>query len=192
MSNDYVLNLTPTDFERYCYDILKGYAEEECLKDFIISHNKKIEADDGTYQIDIYAEFTALGSTIKVLCECKQYATSVSREKVSVLHDKLNSIGAHKGILLSTSEFQSGAIQYAKKHGIKLIKVEDRQLTNYSHSNENDTYEEYDPFLYGEKQMPPVIASCYTTTDDEPKIIYPSKSMIRDIYIEMNKLIKKE
>ena len=43
MRNDYVLSLTPTEFEKYCYEILKGYAEEESLKDFTITHNKKIE-----------------------------------------------------------------------------------------------------------------------------------------------------
>ena len=93
------------------------------------------ESEDGTYQIDVYAEFTALNSKFKVLCECKQYTSSVSREKVAVLHDKIESIGAHKGILLATSDFQSGAIQYAQAHGIALIKVEDHTLENYSFSN---------------------------------------------------------
>lgn len=192
MSNDYVLSLTPTDFEHFCYDILKGYAEEESLKNFTITHNEKIKADDGTYQIDIYAEFTALSSNIRILCECKQYTSPINREKVVILRDKLNSIGAHKGILLSTSEFQSGAIQYAKVHGIALIKVEDYQTVNYSHSNGSDVYDENDPFLYGEKHMPPVIAINCTTADDVPKRIYPSRSIIRNLYTEMNKLIKKE
>lgn len=192
MGSDYVLSLTPTEFERYCYDILKGYAEEENLKNFTITHDEKITADDGTYQIDIYAEFTALSSTIKVLCECKQYKPRINRDKVVILRDKLNSIGAHKGILLSTSEFQSGAIQYAKVHGIALIKVEDHGTVQYSHSNGSDIIDENDPFLYGEKHMPPVIATNYTTADGKPKRIYPTRSIIRNIYIEMNKLVKKE
>lgn len=189
MSNDYVLSLTPTEFEKYCCEILKGYAEEEQLKDFLITHNEKIETCDGTYQIDVYAEFTALNSKIKVLCECKQYNSSITREKVVLLRDKLSSTGSHKGILLATSDFQSGAIQYAKVHGIALIKVEDHTLENYSFSNGTDIFEENDPFLYGVFHMPPVLATNYSTKNDEAYRVYPTKSMMRDLIIEQTKRV---
>ena len=189
MSNDYVLGLSPTDFEKHCYSILEGYAEEEGLKDFTITHNGRIETYDGTYQIDVYAEFTALNSKFKVLCECKQYTSSVSREKVAVLHDKIESIGAHKGILLATSDFQSGAIQYAQAHGIALIKVEDHTLENYSFSNGSGILDENDPFAYGVLHMPPVVASIYSTSNNEPQMIYPTKTMMHDLIIEQNKRV---
>lgn len=35
----------------------------------------------------------------------------------------VQSLGAQKGILISTSNFQSGAIEYAKTHGIALIQM---------------------------------------------------------------------
>ena len=189
MSNDYVLGLSPIEFEKHCYDILKGYAEEECLKDFTITHNVRIESYDGTYQIDVYAEFTALNSKFKVLCECKQYTSYVSREKVAVLHDKIKSIGAHKGILLATSDFQSGAIQYAQAHGIALIKVEDHTLENYSFSNGSGILDENDPFAYGVLHMPPVVASIYSTSNNEPQMFYPTKTMMHDLIIEQNKRV---
>jgi len=189
MSNDYVLGLSPTDFEKHCYSILEGYAEEEGLKDFTITHNVRIETYDGTYQIDVYAEFTALNSKFKVLCECKQYTSSVSREKVAVLHDKIKSIGAHKGILLATSDFQSGAIQYAKAHGIALITVEDYTLKNHSFSNESGILDENDPFAYGVLHMPPVVASVYSEDMNEPQRIYPTRAMIGKLMLEQTKRI---
>ena len=189
MSNDYVLGLSPTDFEKYCYDFLKGYAEEEKLKNFSITHNVKIETYDGTYQIDVYAEFTALNSKFKVLCECKQYTSSVSREKVAVLHDKLESIGAHKGILLATSDFQSGAIKYAKAHGITLITVEDHTFKNHSFSNESGILDENDPCTYGIRHMPPVIASIVSTETGTPQRIYPTKTMLKNLLIEQTKRV---
>lgn len=189
MSNDYVLGLSPIEFEKHCYNILKGYAEEECLKDFTITHNVRIESYDGTYQIDVYAEFTALNSKFKVLCECKQYTSSVSREKVAVLHDKIKSIGAHKGILLATSDFQSGAIQYAQVHGIALIKVEDHTLENYSFSNGSGILDENDPFAYGVLHMPPVVASVYSEDMNEPQRIYPTRAMIGKLLLEQTKRI---
>ena len=57
------------------------------------------------------------------LVECKHYKNPITREKVQALNSKILSIGAHKGILISTSNFQSGAIEYAGKHGIALIQI---------------------------------------------------------------------
>ena len=105
-----ISDMTPTEFERCCLDILSGYAEEEHLNGFEITHNKIIKASDGRYQIDVYAEFTAMGARFKILCECKKYKYRVGWEKVAVLHRKLDSIGAQKGILISTSDFQSTRI----------------------------------------------------------------------------------
>ena len=157
--------------------------------DFTITHNKKIETYDGKYQIDVYAEFTALNSKIKVLCECKQYTSSIKRETVTALHNKLNSIGANKGIIFSTSDFQSGAIQYAKAHGIALITVEDNTLKNHSFSNESGILDENDPFAYCVLHMPPVVASVYGEDMNEPQRIYPTRAMIGKLMLEQTKRI---
>lgn len=93
------------------------------MKDFTIEHNKIIKGDDGDYQIDIFASFTAMGVKIKVLAECKRYSSPVTREKVVILADKVKQLGAHKGILISTSGFQSGALKYGDKHGIALLQI---------------------------------------------------------------------
>ena len=80
---DLVCSMTPTEFEKYCGEILRGYAEAEQLKDFTITHNTDLTSHDGTYQIDLYATFTAMGSKFKVICECKRYKDKVNREKSS-------------------------------------------------------------------------------------------------------------
>ena len=188
MDQQYVCSITPTEFEKYCLEILSGYAEEEKLKNFKITHNVKIPVEDGTYQIDVYASFTAMGVEFKVLCECKQYSSPVGREKVVILNDKLKSLGAQKGILLSTSGFQSGAIQYAKVHGIALIRVEDYHFEYLSHSNGQLENDDDDPFLYAEKNMPPYVA--FECTDDEPRKIYPTRAMIKELLLEMNRKVK--
>jgi restriction system protein len=120
--NNY-LELTPEQFERYSLDILAEQTKN--FENLIIEHDKIVEAFDGNYQIDGYVEFSLMGVTYKTLIECKHYKSAINREKVQILHSKINSIGAHKGILISTSNFQSGAIDYAKKHGIALIQLTD-------------------------------------------------------------------
>jgi len=120
---DKYLELTPEQFERYSLDILAEQTKN--LENLIIEHDKIIKTFDGNYQIDGYIEFSLMGVTYKTLVECKHYKTAINREKVQILHSKISSIGAHKGILISTSNFQSGAIGYAKQHGIALIQLTD-------------------------------------------------------------------
>lgn len=59
--------INPTEFEVFCMETLKAYAERENLQNFSIKHDQKIESDDGTYQIDVIAEYTALGAKNVVL-----------------------------------------------------------------------------------------------------------------------------
>ena len=193
MEQRYVCSITPTEFEKYCMEILCGYAEKENLIDFTIDHNVKIPASDGTYQIDVYASFMAMGVRFKVLCECKQYSSSVSREKVAVLKDKLQSIGAQKGILLSTAGFQSGALEYAKAHGIALVQVYDRSCDFLCHSSGEAEFDENDPFLYGERKMPPYVGIDVTDTNDEGEVcrVYPTREIVGKILDEMERLIEK-
>ena len=56
-----------------------------------------------------------MGVRYVTLVECKHYRSPITREKVQILYDKIRAIGANKGVLISTSNFQIGAIKYAKK-----------------------------------------------------------------------------
>ena len=133
-----------------------------------------------------------MGVEFKVICECKRYKSSVNREKVVILADKIKSLGAHKGILLSTSSFQSGAIQYAKEHGIALIQVFDNNLAHYSHASGSNKTGRKDPFVYGYYAMPPYKAIDCTAETMEAKAVYPTRFMIRKIYSEMFRLIREK
>lgn len=184
-----VFDMTPTDFEMYCRDILSAYASKENLPNFEIVHNKKIPAIDGTYQIDVYASFTALGCKIKMLCECKRYKSPVKREVVSQLHDKLGSIGAHKGMIMSTGGFQTGAVEYGKAHGIALVHVKDRECTFLAHSKDTKPSYDDDPFTYADRHLPPIEAIDCTSDDEMLCGFYPTPAMEKAVNDEMERLI---
>ena len=129
-----VADMTSTEFEIYCMNILKTCAEKEGLHNFSIKHNDHFVAHDGTYQIDISAEYTALGVKNTVLIECKKYTRSVERKVVTDLCKKIETLGANKGIIISTAGFQSGAVQFAKQHGIALLQMIDRKLKHIVNS----------------------------------------------------------
>ena len=127
-------DISPTDFELLCLETLKAYGEKEGLKDFSISHNQKVETFDSTYQIDILAEYTALGCKHKVIVECKKLSRNVERSVVTDLYAKTQSIGAQKAILISTSGFQADAVKYAGVHGIALWQICDEKIKHITAS----------------------------------------------------------
>ena len=159
---------------------MKAYAESESLKDFFMIHNQKIQTDDGDYQIDIYAEFIALSVRFKVIVECKRYTRPVEREKIVVLADKVRSLGGHKGILISTSGFQSGASEYAKKHGIALLQIFDKHVMHIQNSLHSEMNRLLMEFI---NQSPKYYAYQwnYNLHDFPDKQIYPTKSMVLDL-----------
>ncbi|MGB3589469.1 MAG: restriction endonuclease [Tunicatimonas sp.] len=131
--------ITPREFEELIYKYLAHSGEK--LNKFKSSHDEKIERTDGTYQIDVYVEFEALGGELKVLIECKRYKNKIKREIVQLLYDKIRSIGAHKGMIFATSCFQSGSIQYAEDHGIALIRVIEGRYTYVTKSQGVQSFE---------------------------------------------------
>ncbi|MCM1149579.1 MAG: restriction endonuclease [Butyricicoccus sp.] len=181
---EFVASVSPTEFETLCIEILKSYAEAENLVDFSIQHNVHIPADDGTYQIDIYASFIAMGVEFKVIAECKRYSKAVPREKVAVLVDKIRSLGAHKGIMISTCGFQSGAYEYAKKHGIALLQVINRSvmhIMNAANPEISVQKQELRLMMDWNDRLPKYCAREYSTMDFPDKEIYPTPGMI-DVY----------
>jgi restriction system protein len=132
-------SISPTDFELLVKDYLEGAGKD--LKDFRASHDIRLCRSDGEYQIDIYAEFEVLGATFKVLVECKRHKSDIKREVVQLLYDKLRATGAHKGIVFSTSRFQSGAYKFAEEHGIALIRVIEGRYTYVTKSSGKQEYE---------------------------------------------------
>jgi restriction system protein len=115
------LTMTPRDYELLIKGILDAAGHE--LVEYRSEHLASLDGTDGQYVIDVVASFTALGAEFLVLVECKHHTRKVERQDVQVLHSKLQSLAAHKGMLFSVSGFQSGAVEYAAAHGIALVEV---------------------------------------------------------------------
>ncbi|MDD4781139.1 MAG: restriction endonuclease [Tissierellia bacterium] len=173
-----VADITPIAFEELCFEVVKGYAEKEKLSDFQITHNKKIPVNDGTYQIDVYAEFTALGVKHKTIIECKRQSHPIKREVVVVLAGKVRSLGAQKGILISTCGFQKGAIQYAKQYGIALLQIINEQVMHIQNSTQMPNVEQQKIMLEYRKRLPQHCVMEWDLEFDYPSIeAYPTEAM---------------
>ena len=133
---------------------------------------------DGTYQIDVLAEYTILGCKNTMIVECKKHSRSIERKYVSELFAKVQSIGAQKGLLISTSGFQSDAVKLAGIHGIALWQICGRDIKHYSASG-SKTIPAYIIYQYElEKYLPKYIAMEWDCEADYPyHEIYPTDDM---------------
>lgn len=145
MSRQYrKVEITPEEYELQ----VKAWLEEaqDGLTKFKMEHLKKIEGDSGDYEIDVTAEFEIFGGAeLKVLIECKRYSSPVKRDVIMVLESKLRDSSAHKGMVFSTSGFQSGALQYAGKRGIATIGFQEGKY-NYETKSLNQEVIELPPW----------------------------------------------
>jgi restriction system protein len=184
-----VANISPTEFEVLCAETMKAYAKIEGLKEFSILHNQKITAHDGTYQIDNLAAFTALSVRFKVLIECKYYNRKIERDEVMLLQSKIDSSDAQKGIIMSTSSFQSGAVLYAKEHGIALLQVIEESIFHINNSTRPMNPVMAAMELEYRKRLPKYRSMLWDYEYDMPiKTIYPTSEMIEKARNEVKEL----
>lgn len=72
-------------------------------------------------KVDVSFNYTIThGANVLFLVECKCYNHAVPVDDVEEFHSKLDDIGAHKGIMVTTVGFQKGAIKTARGRGIAL------------------------------------------------------------------------
>lgn len=156
------MDITPKDFEQY----VKNWFDNQGLR--LTSYksiiNNIVPTDDGHYEIDIDITYEAFGVDFRVLVECKKHSNSIKREVLQVLHQKIQSIGAHKGIICATSDFQSGALEFSKKHGIACIKVLETRMTIQTRSiDRQPVSQEYCDFF----KFPKLTGYLNTWTNDD-------------------------
>ena len=91
--------------------------------DLCISPHEKIAGADGMYDFDTTVRYQFAGMSFLVLVEAKLHKNPIKRELVQVLHQKVQSVGAHKGLMVSTVPYQTGVVAFAKAHSIALVTV---------------------------------------------------------------------
>ncbi len=118
-------NQTPVQYEMLVHKLFSTeLAQHVNLSDFKMFHDKKYLGKSGhKHQIDVSAELRIAGVKVLILVECKRYAHRVGIDDVMELATRLDDIGAHKGILVTTVGFQDGAVKMAKSKGIALVKA---------------------------------------------------------------------
>lgn len=120
-------DLTPSEFEEWVAEVFASAGTD--LGDLRVEVHERVAGIDGSYDFDATARYRWAGLEFLVLIEAKRHANPIRRELVQALHSKIQSVGAHKGVMISTARFQRGALEFAKVHGIALVSVTERRFT---------------------------------------------------------------
>ncbi len=129
-----------------------------------VEHQRVEHGSDGDYSIDASVRFQLWGVNYVNLVEAKCHKDPIKREVVQVLDSKVRSVGAHKGIIFSTSRFQSGAVDFAGSHGIALVVVTEGRFTFSTRSAERSAGLTVERAR--ELGLPDLVAYSYEPTDD--------------------------
>lgn len=114
--------ITPARFEAFVADELLRSAGSE-VDDLVVTLHDRVAGPDGGYELDATVRYRFAGLAFLVVVEAKLHRNPIKRELVQVLHQKVRSIGAHKGVMVATAPYQSGAVEFARVHGIALVTV---------------------------------------------------------------------
>jgi hypothetical protein len=110
------------DWEKYQHDTADLLRE----LGFTAVVNDQLTEPNGTvHAVDVSARRTVGGVELLWVVECKLWNTPVPKEKVAALKAIVDGVGADRGLTMSQSGFQSGAIQMAKQKNITLSSLED-------------------------------------------------------------------
>lgn len=111
--------------------------KENFGQDIQVYHKKKFTSlTCNTYEIDLSYSYSSFDINYLTLVECKYWDSYVTREKIGYFKAIMDDLKCQKGIVFTTKGFQSGAITFAKTHGIGLIKITyDNYFEVYSHAD---------------------------------------------------------
>ncbi len=112
---------------QYIYQTLSNISNHDInvkIRENIVGKSKV------THNIDVYYEFELNHIIHKVIFECKNWKTPISKEKILAFKSILDDIPNSAGVIVSTKGFQRGAKGFADFHGIKLISGDEKSLLN--------------------------------------------------------------
>src|SRR2546426_1824824 len=126
-------------------------------------------------QFDVTIRFDAARYHYLVVIECRSYTNrAVTAEEVDAFVTKSSDVNANKAIIVSTSGFQRGAVEVARRHGIDLVTVAEEEAESPAHVTDRTT-----PVLYiGKVRLDVLGGDPVVFSDDPPRQHYQMKHTV--------------
>jgi hypothetical protein len=118
-----IFDRSPSDWRDLQIMVGQLFSEINCE----VEVGKIVSNVRGAKEIDVYVRDQAITPAALYLCECKYWQRAVPQEVVHSFRTVLQDIGAHRGFIISTNGFQSGAFEAAQNTNIDLITFDELQ-----------------------------------------------------------------
>lgn len=135
---------TSTDYEKLVESLLQQeLGGLHGIKIIELARNVPMKGLSGyTHQIDVMYRLHLWLTELLVLVECKKYARRVGIDDLLEFKSRLDDLRAHKGVFVTSSNYQSGAIEFAKANRIALLVVDGTKTLPIMYSLASLTEEE--------------------------------------------------
>jgi hypothetical protein len=118
-----VFDRLPGDWRELQAMVGQLFAEMGCE----VEVGKVVDNVRGAKEIDVYVRDTSVAPAALYLCECKHWQRAVPQEIVHSFRTVLQDTGAHRGYIISSGGFQSGAFEAAKNTNLDLLSFPELQ-----------------------------------------------------------------
>ncbi|ARR48135.1 restriction endonuclease (plasmid) [Vibrio campbellii] len=130
------MNNNGREYEAFVASLQQALLDSEewmALKNIVIERNKKIVDRCGVErEFDLYWEYELAGICYKTVIECKDYASSISIDKIDSFVGKIQDVPGVKPIFATRTGYQSGAKIKAEKYNIELLIVRESDDSDWT------------------------------------------------------------
>ena len=95
----------------------------------------------GKHKVDVLVTGAIHSISFRWIVECKFWKNNVTKDKVLILQNIVQDVGADRGFLLSETGFQSGAIRASRCSNITLSSLDDLKIEANAYLIRNETEE---------------------------------------------------
>lgn len=104
------------------FEIIIAEIQKQLAPQAEVRHNHKIRGKSGSLrQFDVTVSEAVGLIPVTIVIECKHYKRKVTVDKVEAFSRKIRDVGASCGVMITTTDFDSGAKSIAQQDGIILL-----------------------------------------------------------------------
>lgn len=111
------------DYEKVTRAIFQTLVDQDQAENISVEHNKQLQGKYLSHQCDVYWKFESAGIEYLTIVECKNWNKRLKQENLLAFRAKLEDLNNPKGVMVTRSGYQKGAVKYAKAHGILLYEL---------------------------------------------------------------------
>ena len=111
------------EYEQITRAVFQVLVDQDQASTIQVRHNLTIPGKFLNHQVDVYWECETGGIKYRTVIECKDWNRPVEQEKLLAFRAKLEDLNNPRGIMVTRSGYQSGAVNYGTAHGIYLFEL---------------------------------------------------------------------